>query len=111
MQLACTGLEYCNLFFLIDAAPVNCKIKRNDSLISKVLNFVLKCEREVFNIRTEIVKNNQVKLLISNNIDNDTFNKLVEEIEELVVKSDFYQSGVEFDWINEFVEHVECVDL
>uniref|UniRef100_UPI001C02393C YqaJ viral recombinase family protein n=1 Tax=Borreliella bavariensis TaxID=664662 RepID=UPI001C02393C len=29
MQLACTGLEYCNLFFLIDAAPVNCKIKRN----------------------------------------------------------------------------------
>ncbi len=111
MQLACTGLEYCNLFFLIDAAPVNCKIKRNDSLRSKVLNFVLKCEREVSNIRTEIVKNNQVKLLISNNIDNDTFNKLVEEIEELVVKSDFYQSGVEFDWINEFVEYVECVNL
>ncbi|WP_210381582.1 YqaJ viral recombinase family protein, partial [Borreliella valaisiana] len=83
MQLACTGLENCNLFFLIGAAPVNCKIKRNNSLISKVLNFVLKCEREVFNIRTEIVKNNQVKLLISNNIDNDTFNKLVEEIEEL----------------------------
>ncbi|WP_210753261.1 DUF244 domain-containing protein [Borreliella valaisiana] len=111
MQLACTGLEYCNLFFLIDVAPVNCKIKRNDSLISKVLNFVLKCEREVFNIRTEIVKNNQVKLLISNNIDNDTFNKLVEEIEELVVKSDFYQSGVEFDWINEFVEYVDCINL
>ncbi|WP_151073873.1 DUF244 domain-containing protein [Borreliella turdi] len=111
MQLACTGLEYCNLFFLIDAAPVNCKIKRNDSLISKVLNFLLKCEREVFNIRTEIVKNNQAKLLISNNIDNDTFNKLVEEIEELVVKSDFYQSGVEFDWINEFVEYVECVNF
>nr|AAU86082.1 hypothetical protein BGP231 [Borreliella bavariensis PBi] len=66
------------MFFLIDSALVNCKVKRNDSLISKVLNFVLKCEREVFNIRTEIVKNNQVKLLISNNIDNDTFNKLVE---------------------------------
>ncbi|WP_418905428.1 DUF244 domain-containing protein (plasmid) [Borreliella turdi] len=111
IQLACTGLEYCNLFFLIDAAPVNCKIKRNDSLISKVLNFVLKCEREVFNIRAEIVKNNQVKLLISNNIDNDTFNRLVEEIEELVEKSDFYQSGVEFDWINEFVEYVECVNF
>uniref|UniRef100_UPI002285A43D DUF244 domain-containing protein n=1 Tax=Borreliella garinii TaxID=29519 RepID=UPI002285A43D len=87
------------------------KIKRNDSLISKVLNFVLKYEREAFNIRTEIVKNNQVKVLISSSIDNDTLNKLVEEIEELVVKSDFYQSGVEFDWINEFVEHVECVDL
>ncbi len=111
MQLVCIGLEYCNLFFLIDAAPVNCKIKRNDSLILKVLNFVLKCEREVFNIRREIVKNNQVKLLISNNIDNDMFNKLVEEVEELVVKSDFNQSGVEFDWINEFVEYVDCVNL
>lgn len=111
IQLACTGFEYCNLFFLIDAAPVNCKIKRNDSLISKVLNFVIKCEWKVFNIRTEIFKKNQVKLLISNNIDNDTFNKIVEELEELVVKSDFYQSGVEFDWINEFVEYVECVDL
>ncbi len=111
MQLVCTGLEYFNLFFLIDAAPVNCKIKRIDSLIAKVLNFVLKCEREVFNIRAEIVKNNQVKLLISNNINNDTFNKLVEDIEELVVKSHFYQSGVEFDWINEFIEYVECVNL
>ncbi len=29
----------------------------------------------------------------------------------MVVKSDFYQSGVEFDWINEFVEYVDCVNL
>ncbi len=29
----------------------------------------------------------------------------------MVVKSDFYQSGVGFDWINEFVEYIECVDL
>ncbi|WP_418905370.1 DUF244 domain-containing protein (plasmid) [Borreliella turdi] len=111
MQLACTGLEYCNLFFLIDAAPVNCKIKRNDSLIAKVLEFVKKCEQEVFDLRNKIIKNDKNKLLISNNIDNDTFNKFVEEIEDLVEKSDFYQSGVEFDWINEFVEYVECVDL
>ncbi|WP_438938883.1 DUF244 domain-containing protein, partial [Borreliella garinii] len=50
-------------------------------------------------------------LLISNNIDNDTFNKFVEEIEDLVEKSDFYQSGVEFNWVKEFVEYVECVNL
>lgn len=36
---------------------------------------------------------------------------LFEEIEELVVKSDFYQSGAEFDWINELVEYIECVGL
>ncbi|WP_418454801.1 DUF244 domain-containing protein (plasmid) [Borreliella spielmanii] len=108
MQLACTGLENCNLFFLIDAAPVNCKIKRNDALISKVLEFVLKCEQEVFNLRNEIVKNDQFKLLRSNNHDNDAFIKLVEEF---VVNSDFYQSGVEFDWVKEFVEYVECIDL
>ncbi|WP_210370936.1 DUF244 domain-containing protein [Borreliella garinii] len=111
MQLACTGLEYCNLFFLIGAAPVNCKIKRNDALIAKVLEFVKKCEQEVFNLRNEIVKNDKNKLLISNNIDNDTFNKFVEEIEDLVEKSDFYQSGVEFNWVKEFVEYVECVNL
>ncbi|WP_210376898.1 DUF244 domain-containing protein [Borreliella valaisiana] len=111
IQLACTGLENCNLFFLIGAAPVNCKIKRNDALIAKVLEFVKKCEQEVFNLRNEIVKNDKNKLLISNNIDNDTFNKFVEEIEDLVVNSDFYQSGVEFNWVKEFVEYVECVDL
>ncbi|WP_420025038.1 DUF244 domain-containing protein [Borreliella valaisiana] len=111
IQLACTGLEYCNLFFLIDAAPVNCKIKRNNALIAKVLGFVKKCEQEVFNLRNEIVKNDKNKLLISNNIDNDTFTKFVEEIEALVEKSDFYQSGVEFNWVKEFVEYVECIDL
>ncbi|MBB6043527.1 DUF244 domain-containing protein [Borreliella yangtzensis] len=111
MQLACTGLEYCNLFFLIGAAPVNCKIKRNNALIAKVLEFVKKCEQEVFNLRNEIVKNDKNKLLISNNIDNDTFNKFVEEIEYLVEKSDFYQSGLEFEWVKEFVEYVECIDL
>ncbi|WP_418905830.1 DUF244 domain-containing protein [Borreliella japonica] len=111
MQLACTGLEYCNLFFLIDAAPVNCKIKRSNSLISKVLEFVQKCEWEVFNVRNEIIEKNGSNLLISSDYDNDAFIKFIEEIEELVVKSDFYQSGVEFDWINEFVEYVECTDL
>ncbi|WP_422850264.1 DUF244 domain-containing protein, partial [Borreliella afzelii] len=77
-------------------------------LISKVLEFVLKCEQEVFNLRNEIVKNDQFKLLRSNNHDNDAFIKLVEEF---VVNSDFYQSGVEFDWVKEFVEYVECIDL
>ncbi|WP_418905848.1 DUF244 domain-containing protein [Borreliella japonica] len=111
MQLACTGLEYCNLFFLIDAAPVNCKIKRNNSLISKVLEFVQKCEWEVFNVRNEIIEKNGANLLIASDYDNDAFIKFIEEIEELVVKSEFYRSGVEFDWINEFVEYVECTDL
>ncbi len=86
MQLACTGLEHCNLFFLINAASINCKIKRNDSLISKVLEFVRKCEQEVFNLRNKIFKENDVNLLISNNIDNNTFIKLVED---LIVNSNF----------------------
>ncbi|SCW42711.1 YqaJ-like recombinase domain-containing protein [Borreliella japonica] len=108
MQLACTGLENCNLFFLIGATPINCKIKRNDSLISKVLEFVNNCELEIINLRNKIGKNNAVNLLMSHNDDNHTF---INFIEELVVNSDFYQSGVEFNWINEFVEYVECVDL
>ncbi|WP_210382858.1 DUF244 domain-containing protein [Borreliella garinii] len=108
IQLACTGLEYCNLFFLIDAAPVNCKIKRNDSLISKVLEFVRKCEQEIFNLKKDIFSNYREEYLMLHNFNKDTFIKLVED---LVERSDFYQSGVEFDWVKEFVEYVECVNL
>ncbi|WP_234930731.1 DUF244 domain-containing protein [Borreliella garinii] len=108
MQLACTGLEYCNLFFLIDAAPVNCKIKRNDSLISKVIEFVRKCEQEIFNLKKDIFSNYRDEYLMLHNFNKDTFIKLVED---LVERSDFYQSGVEFDWVKEFVEYVECVNL
>ncbi|MBB6213794.1 DUF244 domain-containing protein (plasmid) [Borreliella californiensis] len=107
MQLACTGLEHCNLFFLIDAAPVNCKIKRNESLILKVLEFVRKCEMEVFNLRNDIFSNYRDEYLMAYNFNKDTFIKLVED---LVERSDFYRSGVEFDWAREFVEYVDCVD-
>ncbi|WP_418457471.1 DUF244 domain-containing protein [Borreliella andersonii] len=107
MQLASTGVEYCNLFFLIDAAPVNCKIKRNDALISKVLEYVHKCETEAFSIRTQIFKNNNINLQTLNN-DN---NEVIKLVEDLVERSDFYLSGVEFDWVREFVEYVDCVDL
>ncbi|WP_417861666.1 DUF244 domain-containing protein [Borreliella andersonii] len=108
IQLACTGLEYCNLFFLIDVAPINCKIKRNEALISKVFEFVRKCEIEVFNLRNEIFRNYGAEYLMSHNFNED---KLINLVQDLVERSDFYSSGVEFDWINEFVEYVECVNL
>ncbi|MCD2371571.1 DUF244 domain-containing protein [Borreliella burgdorferi] len=107
MQLACTGVEYCNLFFLIDAEPVNCKIKRNDALIAKVLEYVRKCETEAFGIRTQIFKNNNINLQTLNN-DN---NEVIKLVEDLVERSEFYSSGVEFDWAREFVEYVDCVEL
>ncbi|PRR13690.1 hypothetical protein CV659_05955, partial [Borreliella burgdorferi] len=108
VQLACTGLEYCNLFFLIGNKPINCRIKRNNLLITKVFEFVNKCEFEVSNLRNKIFKNEAVNLLISHNGDNNTF---INFVEDLVINSDFYKNGIEFDWINEFVEYVDCVDL
>ncbi|WP_418455449.1 DUF244 domain-containing protein (plasmid) [Borreliella californiensis] len=108
MQLACTGLEYCNLFFLIDAAPVNCKIKRNEDLISKVFEFVNKCELEIINLKKDIYSNYRDEYLMAHNFNKETFIKLVED---LVERSDFYSSGVEFDWAREFVGYVDCVDL
>ncbi|AEL19385.1 conserved hypothetical protein (plasmid) [Borreliella bissettiae DN127] len=42
------------MFFLIDAAPVSCKIKRNEDLISKVFEFVNKCELEIINLKKDI---------------------------------------------------------
>ncbi|WP_367773809.1 DUF244 domain-containing protein [Borreliella burgdorferi] len=108
MQLACTGLEYCNLFFLIDAAPINCKIKRDEALISKVLEFVNKCELEIINLKKDIYSNYREEYLMAHNFNEDTFIKLVED---LVERSDFYSSGVEFDWAREFIEYVDCADL
>ncbi|MCD2385166.1 DUF244 domain-containing protein, partial [Borreliella burgdorferi] len=108
MQLACTGLEYCNLFFLIDAAPINCKIKRDEALISKVFEFVNKCELEIINLKKDIYSNYREEYLMAHNFNEDTFIKLVED---LVERSDFYSSGVEFDWAKEFVEYVDCVEL
>ncbi|WP_418905952.1 DUF244 domain-containing protein [Borreliella carolinensis] len=108
MQLACTGLEYCNLFFLIDATPINCKIKRNGALISKVFEFIGKCDKEVFNIIRDIVTNYREKCLMAHNFNKDAFIKLVQD---LVERSEFYSFGVEFDWAREFVEYVDCVDL
>ncbi len=108
MQLACTGLEYCNLFFLIDAAPINCKIKRDEALISKVFEFVNKCELEIINLKKDIYSNYREEYLMAHNFNEDTFIKLVED---LVERSDFYSSGVEFDWAREFIEYVDCADL
>ncbi len=45
---------------------------------------------------------------MAHNFNEDTFIKLVED---LVERSDFYSSGVEFDWAKEFVEYVDCVEL
>ncbi len=108
MQLACTGLEHCNLFFLIDAAPTNCKIRRDEALISKVFEFVEKCEIEIKNLEKDIYSNYRDDYLMAHNFNNDVFIKLVED---LVERSDFYCSGVEFDWAREFIEYVDCVDL
>ncbi|MBB6208573.1 hypothetical protein HNQ06_001103 [Borrelia lanei] len=45
---------------------------------------------------------------MAHNFNEDAFIKLVED---LVERSDFYSSGVEFDWAREFIEYVDCVDL
>ncbi|XOU12982.1 DUF244 domain-containing protein (plasmid) [Borreliella americana] len=108
MQLACTGLEYCNLFFLVDAAPINCKIKRNEALISKVFEFVGKCELEIKNLKKDIYRNYRDDYLMAHNFNKETFIKLVED---LVERSDFYRSGVEFDWKKEFAKYLDCIDL
>ncbi|WP_210362586.1 DUF244 domain-containing protein, partial [Borreliella garinii] len=91
-----------------DAAPINCKIKRNESLISKVLEFVEKCELEVSNLKKDIFSNYRDEYLMAHNFNKETFIKLVED---LVERSDFYRFGIEFDWAREFVEYVNSINL
>ncbi|MCR8910305.1 DUF244 domain-containing protein, partial [Borreliella burgdorferi 297] len=52
--------------------------------------------------------NYREEYLMAHNFNEDTFIKLVED---LVERSDFYSSGVEFDWAREFIEYVDCADL
>ncbi|AEL19325.1 conserved hypothetical protein (plasmid) [Borreliella bissettiae DN127] len=77
--------------------PVNCKIKRNEDLISKVFENVNKCELEIRNYKfkkKDISSNYREEYLMAHNFNEETFIKLVED---LVERSDFYSSGVEFN--------------
>ncbi|AJY73029.1 hypothetical protein BLA32_05035 (plasmid) [Borreliella afzelii] len=53
------GCEYCNLLFLIDAVPINCKIKINSLLILKVFRFnnIILCKIHLYlNLKALTIK-------------------------------------------------------
>ncbi|WP_445436347.1 YqaJ viral recombinase family protein [Candidatus Borreliella tachyglossi] len=94
MQLACTGLEVGNLYFLIGKDTINCVIKRDDKLIEKVLYFVSRIKDEIDN-SIEIFKN-------SNDLDL-AFNS--------ICNSGYYKYLYEFDYVNEFMKFIPADDL
>ncbi|WP_024654340.1 YqaJ viral recombinase family protein, partial [Borrelia hispanica] len=58
IQLACTGLSKCNLFFLIGDEPVNCVIESNSSFIAKVMVYISALDMEVGRI-CNLIKNDK----------------------------------------------------
>ncbi|AHH06946.1 Hypothetical protein BCD_0880 (plasmid) [Borrelia crocidurae DOU] len=105
MQLACTGLSKCNLFFLIGDEPVNCVIERNNGFIGKVMIYIAVLDMEVDRICNIIKRDNSIDLA---NID---IENLTNHIRLLLQDSKYYSDLSELNYKDEFMIFINIVTL
>ncbi|WP_318250830.1 DUF244 domain-containing protein [Borrelia duttonii] len=105
MQLACTGLSKCNLFFLIGDEPINCIIERNNGVIGIVMIYIAALDMEVERIFNLLNNDNSIDLL---NID---IENLTNHIKLLLQDSKFCSSLAELNYKYEFMSFINIVNL
>ncbi|ATQ19165.1 DUF244 domain-containing protein (plasmid) [Borrelia miyamotoi] len=105
IQLACTGLDKGNLFFLIGNEAINCVIIRNNDLISKVMLFVKELDREVNHICTLLRAQTDI------DIKTTSLEELSVHINNILAGSVLYQSLSQLDYKFEFMEFVKSINL
>ncbi|WDS47517.1 DUF244 domain-containing protein [Borrelia miyamotoi] len=105
IQLACTGLDKGNLFFLIGNEAINCVIIRNNDLISKVMLFVKELDREVNHICTLLRAQTDI------DIKTTSLEELSVHIKSILEDSYIYKNISELDYRVEFMEFVESIEL
>ncbi|QFP42672.1 BppA, partial (plasmid) [Borrelia miyamotoi] len=105
LQLACTGLDKGNLFFIIGNEAINCVIIRNNDLISKVMSFVKELAREVNHICTRLRSQTDI------DIKTTSLEELGVHIKSILEDSYIYKNISELDYRVEFMEFVESIEL
>ncbi|WP_051373902.1 YqaJ viral recombinase family protein [Borrelia hispanica] len=105
IQLACTGLSKCNLFFLIGDEPVNCVIESNNSFIAKVMVYISALDMEVRRI-CNLIKNDKSIELTNIDIEN-----LTNHIKLLLQDSKFCSDLAELNYKDEFINFLNIVNL
>ncbi|WP_049752334.1 hypothetical protein [Borrelia duttonii] len=105
MQLACTGLLKCNLFFLIGDEPINCVIERNNGVIAKVMIYIATLDMEVERMCNLIKRDKSIDLA---NID---IEDLTNHIKLLLQDSELYSELAELNYKDEFINFINIVTL
>ncbi|ACH94207.1 DUF244 domain-containing protein [Borrelia duttonii] len=105
VQLACTGLSKCNLFFLISDEPINCVIERNNGVIGIVMIYIAALDMEVGRICNIIKNDNSIDLA---NID---IEDLTNHIKLFLQDSQYYSSLTELNYKDEFINFINIVNL
>ncbi|AHH06992.1 Hypothetical protein BCD_0926, partial (plasmid) [Borrelia crocidurae DOU] len=105
VQLACTGLSKCNLFFLIGDEPINCVIERNNGFIGKVMIYIAALDMEIDHICGLIKNDNSIDLA---NID---IEDLINHIKLLLQDGQYYSDLAKLNYKDEFVSFLNIVKL
>ncbi|ETZ17489.1 hypothetical protein BDCR2A_01588 [Borrelia duttonii CR2A] len=105
MQLACTGLSKCDLFFLIGDEPINCIIERNNGVIGIVMIYIAALDMEVERIFNLINNDNFIELV---NID---IENLTNHIKLFLQDSEFCSDLSELNYKDEFISFINIVNL
>ncbi|WP_231439770.1 hypothetical protein [Borrelia duttonii] len=105
MQLACTGLSKCNLFFLIGDEPINCVIERNNGFIGKVMIYIAALDMEIERMCDIIKRDKSIDLA---NID---IEDLTNHIKLFLQDSEFCSDLAELNYKDEFISFINIVTL
>nr|WP_049752027.1 hypothetical protein [Borrelia recurrentis] len=105
VQLACTGLSKCNLFFLIGDEPINCVIERNNGVIAKVMIYIAALDMEIERMCNIIKRDKSIDLA---NID---IEDLTNHIKLFLQDSKYYSSLAELNYKDEFISFINIVKL
>ncbi|WP_318250843.1 hypothetical protein [Borrelia duttonii] len=97
MQLACTDLSKCNLFFLIGDEPINCIIERNNGVIGIVMIYIAALDMEIERMCNIIKRDKSIDLA---NID---IEDLTNHIKLFLQDSKYYSSLAELNYKDEFI--------
>lgn len=121
VQLACTGLEVCNLWFLVGKEPKLCLVVRNNSLLNKIFSRLEEFEKTVQEIvvliRNTVFDGDGVYVLESmndiyyENLISGNCSEFIKAIIATVEQVEYLKKYKDYNYITDFAEYIDlsCV--